>query len=134
MLERRDHCHAASKPIRCLIVDDNHSFLQAARVLLTREGLDIAGVASNGAEALRATETLRPDVVLVDISLGEENGCEVARSIVAAGDNDATVILISTHSEADYGDMIANCPAAGFIPKPELSASAIHEIVNGRSR
>ena len=52
--------------IRCLIVDDNPSFLVAARVLLERQGLTIAGVASTGAEALRQAETLRPNVVLVD--------------------------------------------------------------------
>jgi DNA-binding NarL/FixJ family response regulator len=121
-------------PIRCLIVDDNHSFLRAARVLLNRDGLDVAGIASNGVAALRAVETLRPDVVLVDIFLGEESGFELARSIVGADKSDATVILISTHSEADFGDMIVSSPAAGFIPKPELSASAIQKIVNGGSR
>ncbi|MCW2976702.1 MAG: putative response regulator [Actinomycetia bacterium] len=121
-------------PIRCLIVDDNHLFLRAARVLLDRDGLDVAGIASNGVAALRAVETLRPDVVLVDISLGEESGFALARSIVGDDKSDATVILISTHSEADFGDMIVSSPAAGFIPKPELSASAIQGIVNGGSR
>ena len=69
-------------PIRCLIVDDNKSFLEAARVLLEREGLTVAGVASTGAEALRQAETLRPDVVLVDISLGDESGFDLARRLV----------------------------------------------------
>jgi DNA-binding NarL/FixJ family response regulator len=123
-----------SMPLRCLIVDDNQSFLNAACMLLSREGLDMAGVATNSAEALRAAETLRPDVVLVDISLGEESGSDLARSIVEDGGSDATVILISTHTEADFGDMIANSPAAGFIPKSELSANAIQEIVKGHAR
>jgi hypothetical protein len=39
------------------------------------------------------------------------------------------VILISTHSEADFADLIARCPAAGFIPKAELSAKAIQKIL-----
>jgi CheY-like chemotaxis protein len=56
--------------VRCLIVDDNRAFLEAARTLLEREGLTIAGVASASADALRQAETLRPDVVLVDVSLG----------------------------------------------------------------
>ena len=50
--------------MRCAIVDDNQSFLEAPRVLLEREGMSVAGVASTAAEALRLTETLRPDVVL----------------------------------------------------------------------
>lgn len=47
--------------------------------MLEREGLTIAGVASNCAEALHKAEALRPDVVLVDISLGEESGFDVLR-------------------------------------------------------
>ena len=122
-------------PIRCLIVDDNHSFLEAARVLLEREGLTVAGVASTVAEALREAETLRPDVVLVDISLGEESGFDLARRLVEddLGDQ-AAVVLISTHAEEDVLDLIAASPAAGFLPKAELSASAIRRIVDGRVR
>jgi DNA-binding NarL/FixJ family response regulator len=121
--------------MRCLIVDDNHSFLEAARVLLQREGLTVAGVASTGAEALRQAETLRPDVVLVDISLGEESGFDLARRLVEDGLSDeAAVLLISTHAEEDIADLIAESPAAGFVPKSELSASAIRRIVNGPLR
>ena len=53
--------------LRCLVVDDNPSFLEAARALLERQGLSIVGVASNGAEALQQAEAEQPDVVLVDI-------------------------------------------------------------------
>jgi two-component system, NarL family, nitrate/nitrite response regulator NarL len=117
-------------PIRCLVVDDSRSFLDAARLLLEREGLTIAGVASSCSEALQEARALRPDVVLLDISLGQESGFDVARRL--AQDNRAggmTVILISTHSEADFADLIAESPAAGFLPKSELSASAILRIV-----
>jgi two-component system, NarL family, nitrate/nitrite response regulator NarL len=71
--------------IRCLIVDDSRAFLDAASVLLEREGLRIVGVASTGREALREAETLRPDVVLLDISLGDESGFNVARRLVEDG-------------------------------------------------
>jgi DNA-binding NarL/FixJ family response regulator len=113
-------------PIRCLVVDDSPSFLDAARVLLEREGLTIAGVASTGAEAVREAEALRPDVILLDISLGDESGFDVARQLVEDGRvGGATVILISTHSSTDFEDLIAESPAAGFVPKAELSANAI---------
>ena len=117
-------------PIRCLIVDDSPSFLDAARVVLEREGVTVAGAASSGAEALREAEALQPDVVLLDISLGDESGFDVARRLV--GDSRAggvTVILISTHAEADFADLIAESPAAGFVPKSELSANAIRTIL-----
>ena len=115
--------------IRCLVVDDNRSFLDAARAVLEREGLTIAGVASTGAEALQETRALRPDVVLLDISLGDESGFDVARSLAEESPDGATVILISTHSEADFADLIAESPAAGFVPKSELSAGAIRRIL-----
>ena len=119
-----------TEPLRCLIVDDNPSFLEAARALLEREGLTIAGVASNGADALREAESLRPDVILMDISLGEESGLDVARRLYEDGRaGDATVILISTHSPTDFADLIGESPAAGFLPKADLSADAIRTIV-----
>ena len=121
--------------IHSLIVDDNRPFLDAARVLLEREGLSVVGVASTSAEALRQAEALRPNVILVDISLGQESGFDLARRLVDGGQNsDATVILISTHDEADFADLIAASPAAGFLPKAELSAIAIRRIVDGRTR
>jgi DNA-binding NarL/FixJ family response regulator len=120
--------------VRCLIVDDNQAFLEAARTLLEREGLTIAGVASTCAEALRATETLRPDVVLVDVSLGKESGFELARRLIADHDQGATVILISTRSESDLAELVALSPAAGFLSKSELSADAIRGLLDGSQR
>ena len=90
-----------------LIVDDNKSFLEAASILLEREGLSIAGVASTGADALRQVEALHPDVVLVDIFLGEESGLDLTKRLVQDGVvKEAPVILISTHSRADLEDLI----------------------------
>lgn len=114
--------------LRCLIVDDNPSFLDAARVLLGREGVEVADVASTSAEALRLAEEHAPDVVLVDVVLGEESGFELARRLEAAG---ATVVLISTHAEIDIEDLLAGSTAAGFVPKSQLSAVAIHRILDG---
>jgi two-component system, NarL family, nitrate/nitrite response regulator NarL len=116
--------------VRCLIVDDNVSFLDAARVLLEREGLEVVGIASTGDEALEQAGKLRPDVVLVDIMLGDESGFELARRLEESG---SRVVLISTHAEADVEDFIAESPATGFVPKSELSASAIRRILGGAS-
>jgi DNA-binding NarL/FixJ family response regulator len=120
-------------PLRSLIVDDNGLFLEAARVLLEREGLSVAGVAATSAEAISQAEELRPDVILLDFSLGEESGFDLARQLVENGlGDDAVVILISTHAEEDLADMIAASPAAGFLPKAELSASAVRRIVESQ--
>ena len=100
-------------------MDDNERFLDAARLLLEREGLPVVGVATTSAEALQLEEQLRPDVVLVDIRLGEESGFDLARRLRARA------ILISTDNPSEYPEEIATSPAAGFIPKAQLSASAI---------
>jgi DNA-binding NarL/FixJ family response regulator len=119
---------------RVLIVDDNRSFLDAARVLLEREGLDVAGVAATAAEAIHRSEELEPDVVLVDIMLGGESGFALARRLVEdGGSGGSEVILVSTHEEAEFADLIAESPATGFLSKSELSAGAICRILEGCS-
>jgi DNA-binding NarL/FixJ family response regulator len=115
-----------------LIVDDSWLFLEAARDRLEREGLRVVGVAVTSAEALRRAEELRPEAVLVDVMLGGESGFELARRLAADRDGGPAVILISTYSAADFAGPIAESPAAGFLPKRELSADAIRRIVDGR--
>jgi DNA-binding NarL/FixJ family response regulator len=119
--------------LRCLIVDDNRWFLDAARGLLERQGITVVGVASTGAEALCRVEELRPDVTLVDIDLGGESGFAVVRRLDrGAGPAPPRMILISTHDEQDYADLIAGSPAVGFLPKSALSAAAIRHVLDGR--
>jgi len=116
---RRAEAGTAATKFRCLIVDDNQPFLDAARLLLEREGMAVVGVATTSAEALRLEEELRPDVVLVDIRMGSESGFDLARRL------SCKVILISTHAQSEYAEEIAASPAAGFIPKARLSASEV---------
>jgi DNA-binding NarL/FixJ family response regulator len=117
--------------LRCLIVDDSPQFQAAARGLLEREGVTVVGVASTAAEALRKAAELRPDVTLVDIDLGGQSGFDVVRLLNQDADIAATrLILISTHAEDDYAELIAASPTAGFLPKTELSATAIHTLLH----
>jgi DNA-binding NarL/FixJ family response regulator len=120
--------------VRCLLVDDSPPFIEAARGLLGRQGVDIVGVASTGSEALRLAGDLRPDVVLVDIDLGGESGFEVTRGLLEERADPPAVILISTHSETDFADLIAESPATGFLSKSALSADAIHRLLAGDGR
>jgi DNA-binding NarL/FixJ family response regulator len=111
--------------VRCLIVDDNGSYLEAATALLERQGMTVVGVASTGDEAVRLTAQLVPDVVLVDITLGNESGFDLTRRLAETGPPPPPVILISTHAEADFTDLIDQTPVAGFVSKSQLSAGAI---------
>src|SRR5579859_7366301 len=115
-------------PPRCLLVDDNEAFLQTASLLLEREGVTVAGVASTIAQALGQARALRPHLILVDIGLGDESGFDLAR-LLARDDLDAEVILASTGTEADYADLIQDSPAAGFLAKSELSLRGINQIL-----
>jgi CheY-like chemotaxis protein len=117
--------------LRCLIVDDSARFLDAARALLERQGVTVVGVASSSAEALQRAEELRPDVTLLDIDLGGESGLELARRLHSQA-GPAPVILISTHAEQDYEELIAASPAIGFLPKTALSAAAIRDLLAAR--
>ena len=110
--------------LQCVIVDDNEPFLKVARRVLERQGMAVVGVAANGAEALRQVRELRPDVALVDISLGAESGFGIGRQITP---HVRSAILIS--SEDDYAELIADSPAVGFLSKADLSADAIRRLL-----
>jgi DNA-binding NarL/FixJ family response regulator len=88
--------------------------------------MTVVGVAVNGAEALRQARELCPDVALVDISLGAESGFEIGRQMTP---HVGSVILISSHDEDDFSELIADSPAVGFLSKAELSADAIQRLI-----
>ena len=123
----------SGRVLRCLIVDDNPRFVAAARLLLERQGAQVVGVATTGDEAIQRIRELRPDVTLLDINLGAESGFQVARRIHRQADQATSpVILISSHAEQDYADLIAASPSLGFLAKSDLSASAVRDLLEGR--
>ena len=117
--------------LRCLIVDDNASFREEMRGLLVEQGLDVVGGAGSAADAHRQITELRPDVALIDIDLGDESGLELARQLREKPGQAAVphLILISTHDEAEYADVIETSPAIGFLAKIDLSAATIRQML-----
>lgn len=112
--------------LRVLIVDDNARFLEAARQLLECQGVTVVGIASTSAEAFQRAAELQPDVMLVDIDLGDESGFDLAQRLSLRSARDQSpVILISTYDETDFSDLIAASPAVGFVSKSDLSSSSI---------
>jgi DNA-binding NarL/FixJ family response regulator len=117
--------------LRCVIVDDSPAVLRAATGLLEGQGVAVVGTATTSANAVSLTERHDPDVVLVDIDLGPESGFDLARTLAHTFPGTASrIILISTHDEVDYADLIAASPAIGFLPKSDLSARAIHRVLD----
>jgi DNA-binding NarL/FixJ family response regulator len=121
--------HGDRMTVRCLLVDDNDAFLEAASRLLQREGVTVVGTASSTAEAIRRARALRPDIIVIDIGLGEESGFDLARLLAQDGGSSAELIMISARAESDYTELIAQSPAAGFLAKSELSARGIGQLL-----
>lgn len=117
--------------MRSLLVDDSSRFLAAARELLEGQGMEVVGVASTIEEAAQLARSLRPDVCLVDIDLGDESGFDLALRLTESGDDSPRVILISAYPERDFADMIPGSPAIGFLAKPALSAERIRAMLEG---
>jgi DNA-binding NarL/FixJ family response regulator len=117
-------------PIRCLIVDDNSSFRHEMGGLLKEQGLKVVGCAASAAEALQQIAELRPDVALIDIDLGRDSGLTLAtRLSEISGRAVRNVILISTHDEGAFAELIERSSALGFLPKTELSGAAIRRML-----
>jgi DNA-binding NarL/FixJ family response regulator len=115
--------------MRCLLVDDNDAFVEIARRVLAPNGVKITGTASNSAEAVLRVSELRPDIVLIDVMLGDENGFDLARRLAELDARGLAVIMISSGTEDDYSDLIAESTALGFLPKAELSADGIRRLL-----
>jgi two-component system, NarL family, nitrate/nitrite response regulator NarL len=116
------------------VVDDNRSFADLARGLLERQGERVLGTACTSAEAVELAGELRPEIVLVDLALGDECGLDLAHLLAGDGrSKEPVVILISAYSPRDIAELIAASPAAGFLPKSDLSSDAIRRIA-GTSR
>jgi DNA-binding NarL/FixJ family response regulator len=117
--------------LRALLVDDSEQFLRAATTSLGRNGLEVVGTATSSATAREQVASLEPDVVLVDVGLGEESGFDLVVTLVDAFPYLASrIVLISTRAADDYSELVEASPAVGFISKSDLSADAIDELVS----
>ena len=117
--------------LSCLLVDDSQEFLASATQLLSMQGVEVVGRASSGDEALRLVSRLSPDVALVDVELGDEDGIELARQLTKSG-SPAIVILISLRDRNELTELMAGSGAAGFLRKDALDARAVTELMGSR--
>jgi len=107
-----------------LVVDDHPTFRATARALLEAEGFVVVGEAADGESALTAIGRLAPEIVLLDVQLPDIDGFEVAAR--AAGlDAVPQIVLTSSREASDFGSLIEESGARGFIAKDELSGAAI---------
>jgi CheY-like chemotaxis protein len=112
-----------------LVVDDHPSFRKTARVLLESEGFEVVGEAADGASAIEAAKSLQPDVVLLDIILPDIDGFEVAAALATNGNPPPEILLTSSHDPRDFGTLIEESNARGFISKAELSPAKLRALL-----
>ena len=110
-----------------LIVDDHAGFRLQARALLEADGFSVVGEAADGTSGLRAARSLRPDLLLLDIGLPDLEGFDIAEQLALDGPP-PLVVLTSSRQASEYGPRLASSRVLGFIPKEDLSGSAIRAL------
>jgi len=117
--------------LRTVVIDDNAAFISAARSILDGSEFAIVGSATSAEEGLRVVEEMRPEVVLLDIDLGEDSGFSLAPRL-RRGEHGAMLklILISAHPEAEFADLIAESRSLGFVAKSELSVRSLTRLID----
>ena len=106
--------------IRLLLVDDDAGFRSTLRQLLEhRVEAQVLGEAGNGEEAIRLTNDLRPDVVLIDLAMPRMNGLEATRQLKARWP-DLAVIVLTVHDEDIYRRTAMAAGATAFLQKKML--------------
>jgi DNA-binding NarL/FixJ family response regulator len=126
----------SAKQITVLLAEDHAIVRQGLCSLLRADGhFLVAGEARTGREAVELAQTLRPDVILMDIAMPVLNGLEATRQILAANPA-AKVVVLSAHSDDVYVERMNAAGVAGFLEKQtsaEILTKAIHEVVAGRT-
>ncbi len=127
----------AAPLIRVLLVDDNPSFLRSAvRFLSSDPTIEVVGQALSGHAALEQVAILRPDLVLMDVTLPEANGLEVTRCLKAQM-GAPRVVMLTLHDNDEYRAAAREAGANGYVPKCQMGEalfSLIHSLFNGTDR
>jgi DNA-binding NarL/FixJ family response regulator len=114
----RESVKIGKKPLHVVIADDAYEIRSLLDLVLSEiEGIAISGKAKDGVEALRMVNELRPDIVVLDISMPEKNGIEVLREI--RRDDRSTTIIIFT-IDPQLREYSLNAGADYFLSKNEI--------------
>lgn len=121
----------SAEGVTVLVVDDQEPFRAAARfVVRATAGMQVVGEVETGEEAVAVAESLRPQLVLMDINLPGISGLEATRRIVD-GRPETAVLLMSTYSAEDLPAQARSCGARGYVHKSNLTPDVLLAIVDG---
>jgi CheY-like chemotaxis protein len=113
-----------------LIVDDHAGFRSRARSLLESEGFTVVGEAADGSSAVTGAQALRPDLVLLDVMLPDMTGFVVAEQLLGIAPP-PVVVFVSSREATDFGTLVGESQASGFISKGDLTGSRLREVLAG---
>ena len=114
--------------IRILLVDDHAMFRAGIRALLeSEERLTVVGEAATGDDAVDEVRALKPDVVVMDLSMPGSNGLEATRRIAALGLN-TRVLVLTVHAEEEYLVPVVEAGASGYLTKTSADRDLIEAI------
>jgi len=122
---------AGGAAVRCLIVDDQAMVREGfAAVLAAQPGLQVAGQAADGADAVRQAHHLQPDVVLMDVRMPVMDGLQATRQILraAAGPQRPRVLMLTTFDLDEYVYQALRAGASGFLLKDATAAELVHAV------
>ena len=123
-----------STSVRVLLADDNPSMLQAARRILEPE-FQVVGTVHDGQAVLEAADALRPDILILDISMGMLNGLEAARLLTRTMSK-AKIVFLTVHQDQEFVEEAFSVGALGYVVKPRLGTDlllAVREALMGRA-
>jgi DNA-binding NarL/FixJ family response regulator len=112
--------------VRVLLVDDNEAMLNRVAAVLT-PGCEVVGAVSDGPSAIRAAETLQPEVIVLDISMPGMTGLEVASRLRATGST-AALVFLTVHDDEEFLLAAKAAGGIGYVVKRRLGTDLLHAV------
>jgi DNA-binding NarL/FixJ family response regulator len=123
-------------PVRILIADDHELFRRGVAAELTQvPGWIVAAEAVNGRDAVAMAEELKPDIVVLDLTMPELNGLEAARRIISA-EPSARILILTAHESEQLVREVLSAGARGYVLKSDagrILVAALQALLDGRS-
>lgn len=117
-----------SEPLEILLVDDHRMFRAGIKALIEAEGrMRVVGEAGSGDEAVERVRELKPDVVVMDLSMPGSNGLDATRRIAALG-LDTKVLVLTVHAEEEYLVPVVEAGASGYLTKTSADTDLLEAL------
>lgn len=117
-----------NEPLEILLVDDHRMFRAGIKALIEAEGrMRVVGEAGSGDEAVDLVRELKPDVVVMDLSMPGSNGLEATRRIAALG-LDTKVLVLTVHAEEEYLVPVVEAGASGYLTKTSADTDLLEAL------